>query len=100
MTLNMECVCNQDTSTKATSFYKLMTSFDFFSSLDITRLILDITLPVTQLLQGPGIDIANATHLTESVKSLIGSKRTTVDTFHKKCDSDILELACKIRIEE
>ena len=68
--------------------------------MDITRLILDLTLPVTQLLQGPGIDIANATHLIESVKSLIGSKRTTVDTFHKKCDSDILELACKVGIEE
>ena len=30
MSLNMEHVHNQDISTKATSFYKLMASFDFF----------------------------------------------------------------------
>ena len=50
MSLNMERVCNQDTSAKATSFD--YTSFDFLFSLVITRSILDLTLPVTQLLQG------------------------------------------------
>ena len=52
-------VCNQDSSTKATSFYKIMTSFDFLSSLVITRSTLDLTLPVTQLLQGSAMDIAD-----------------------------------------
>ena len=65
-----------------------MTSFDFRSSLVITRSILDLTLPVTQLLQGPAIDIADATHLIESLKSFICCKRNTVNTFHKKCYSD------------
>ena len=100
MSLNIGRVCNQDTSAKATSFYKLMTSFDFLSSLVITRSILDLTLPVTQLLQGPAIDIADATHLIESLKSLICCKRNTVDTFHKRCYRDILERACKLGIEE
>ena len=100
MSLNMGSVCNQDASAKATSFYKLMTSFDFLSSLVITRSILDLTLPVTQLFQGPAIDIADATHLIESLKSLICCKRNTVDTFHKKYYSDIVELACKVGIEE
>ena len=95
MNLNMGHVCNQDTSAKATSFYKLMTSFDFLSSLVITGSILDLTLPVTQLLQGPAIDFADATHLIESLKSLICCKCNTVDTFHKKCYGDIIELACK-----
>ena len=76
-------ICNQDTSAKATSFYELMTSLDFLSSLVITRSILDLTLPVTQLLQGPAIEIAHATHLIKSLKSLICCKRNTVDTFHK-----------------
>ena len=98
MSLNMGRVRNQDTSAKATSFYKLMTSFDFLSSLVITRSILDLTLPVTLLLQGPAIDIADATHLIESLKRLICCN--TVDTFHKKCYSDIVELACKVGIEE
>ena len=77
-----------------------MTSFDFLSSLVITRSILDLTLPVTQLLQGPAIDTADATHLIESMKSLICCKHITIDTFHKKCYSDIVEIACKVHIEE
>ena len=66
----MERVCSQDTSAKVTSFYKLMTSFDFLSSLVITRSVLDLTFPITQLLQGPAIDIADATHLIKSMKIL------------------------------
>ena len=77
-----------------------MTFFYFLSSLVIARSILDLTLPVTQLLQGPGIDIVNATHLIESLKGLICCKRNTVDTFHKKCYSDILQLPWKVCIEE
>ena len=100
MSLNIGPVCNQDTSAKATSFYKLMASFDFLSSLVITKSILDLTLPVTQLLQGPAIDITDATYLIESLKRLICCKRNTVDTFHKKCYSDIVEIACKVGIEE
>ena len=90
MSMNMGCLCNQDTSAKANSFYKLMTFFDFLSSLIITRSVLDLTLPVTQLLQGPAIDLPDATHLIELLKSLICSKCSTVDTFHKKCYNDIL----------
>ena len=98
--LNIGRVSNQDASPKAISFHKLMTSFDFLSSLVITRSILDLTLPLAQLLQGPAIDIADATHLIESLKSLISCKRNTVDTFHKKCYSDIVELACRVGIEQ
>ena len=90
ISLNMGRVCNLDTLAMATSFYKLMASFDFVSSLVITRSVLDLTLRVTRLLQGPAIDIADATHLIESLKSLISCKHNTVDTFHKKCYSDIL----------
>ena len=100
MSLNMGRVCNADASAKATSFYKLMASFDFLSSLVITRSVLDLTLLVTQLLQGPAIDTADATYLIESLKSFIWFKRNTVDTFHKRCYSDITELACKVGIEE
>ena len=100
MSLNIGHVCNQDTSAKATSFYKLMTSFDFLSSLVITRSILDLTLPVAQLLQDPATDIADATYLIESLKSRICCKSNTVDTFHKKCYSGIVEIPCKVSIED
>ena len=100
MSLNIWRACNQDTSAKATSFYKLMTCFDFHSSLVITRSTLNLTLPVTTFLQGPAIDIADATHLIESLKSLICCKLGTVETFHKKCYSDIVEIACEVGIEK
>ena len=47
MSLNIRRVCNQDIPAKAASFYKLMTFFDFLSSLVISRSIFDLTLPVT-----------------------------------------------------
>ena len=100
MSLNMGRVCNEDTSAKTTSFYKLMASFDFLSSSVITRSVLDLTLPVNQLLQGQAIDIPDAAYLIESLKTFICFKRNTLDTFHKRCYSDILELACKVGIEE
>ena len=78
MSLNMRCVCNQDTSAKATSFYKLMTSFDFLSSLVITRSVIDLTLPFTRFLEGPAVDIADVTHPIELLETLICCKRNTV----------------------
>ena len=47
-----------------------MTSFDFLSSLVITRSVLDLTIPVTLLLQDPAIDIVDAIHPVESLKSI------------------------------
>ena len=63
ISLNMGRICNQNTSATVSSFYKLMTSFDFLSSLVIARSIFDLSLPVTQLLHGPAIDIGDAAHL-------------------------------------
>ena len=50
MSLNMGRICNQDTSTKALLYYKLLTSFEFISALALTRHVLDLNLPVTELL--------------------------------------------------
>ena len=77
-----------------------MTSFDFLSSLVITRSVLYLTLPLTQLSQGPRTDIADATHLIESLKSRTCCKCNTVATFHKKFYRDIFELVCKVVIEK
>ena len=93
-------VCNRETSTKASSFYKLIASFDFIATLVLTRSILDLTLPVTELLQGKEIDMADASHLLDSLKSVIFSKRNTVDEFHNNCYRIILEIANKVSISE
>ena len=54
MNLNIGRVCNQDISAKAPSFCKLMTSFNFLSSLVITRSILDLALPCHSVVAGSG----------------------------------------------
>ena len=100
-------VCNRETSTKKSSFYKassfckVIASFDFTATLVLTRSILDITpdlIPVTELLQGNEIDIADASHILDSLKSEILSKQNTVDEFHNNCYRIILETANKVSI--
>ena len=100
MSLNVGRICNPDTSAKALSYYKLWTSFDFISALVLTRHFLDLTLPVTELLQGPAIDVADSSHLIESLKSLINSERRNVDQFHNNCYKSVLELAKKVKVDE
>ena len=78
----------------------MLTSFDFISALVLTRHVLDLTIPVTELLQGPAIDVADSSHLIESLKSLINSERRNVDQFHYNCYKSVLELAKKAKVDE
>ena len=100
MSVNEGRVCNRETSTKASSFYKLIASFEFIATLVLTRSILDLALPVTELLQGKEIDMVAASHLLDSLKSVILSKRNTVDDFHNNFYRIILEMANKVSINE
>ena len=99
MSVNEVRVCNRQTSTKASSFYKLL-AFYFIANLVITRSVLDLTLPVTELLQGEEIDMADVSHLLDSLKSVILSKRNTVGEFHDTFYRIILEIANKVSINE
>ena len=78
----------------------MLTSFDFISAFALTRHVLDLTLPVTELLQGPAIDGADSWHLIESLKSLIIPKRRKVGQFHNNCHRSVLELAKKVKVDE
>ena len=100
MSVNDGRVCNREASTKASSFFKLIASFDFTATLVVTRSILDLTLPVTELLQGKETDMADASQLLDSLKSVIFSKRNTVNEFHNNSYSIILEIANKVSISE
>ena len=92
--LNVGRICNQDTSPKPLSYYKFLTAFDFISALVLTRHVLDLSLLVTELLRGPGIDVADSSHLNESLKiSLIISKRRNNYHFHNNCYKSVPELA-------
>ena len=100
MSVTERWVCNRETSTKASSFYKLIASFNFTATLVVTRSIIDLTVPVTELFQGKEIDMVDASHLLDSQKSVILSKRNNVDEFHNNCYRIILEIASKVSINK
>ena len=60
--------------------------------------ILDLTPPVTELLQSTAIDEADSSHLIESLKSLIHFTRKNVDQFHNNCYKSMLELAKNLKL--
>ena len=91
--LNVGRICIQETSTKAVSFYKLLTSFDFISALVLTRVVLDLTLPVRGLLQRPATDVGDSSNVYEFLKSLIISNRRNEDQFHNNYFKSVPELA-------
>ena len=78
----------------------MLTSFDFISTLVLTRHVLDLTFPVTELLQGSTVDVADSSHLIESLQSLINSKRKNVNQFHNNCYESVLEVAKKVKVDE
>ena len=77
----------------------MLASFDFFSALEITRHVLDLTLPVTELLQRPTTGLADSSDLIESLKSLINFKRKNVDQFHNNCYKSVLELTKEVKVD-
>ena len=101
ISVNEGRICNKKVSTKASSFYKLIVSFDFIVTLVLTRrFILDLTFPVTKLLQGKETNMDDASYLLDSLKSIVLSKRSTVDELYNNCYRIILEIANKVSINE
>ena len=98
MKFNRDNTCNRDTSVKASSFFTLVSTFQFVACLVLTRSVLDMTLPVTQLLQSKSIDICDGLHLIESLKALVITRRQDVDEFHSKWYKKTLTLTGEINI--
>ena len=78
----------------------MLTSFDLLSAIVFTWSVLDLTLPLAESLQGAEIDVANSSHLTESLKSSINSICRNVDQFHNNCYKSVLEIAKKVKVDE
>ena len=93
MKFNKDNTCNRDTSVKASSFFTLVSTFQFVACLVLTRSVLDMILPVRQLLQSKSIDICDGLHLIESLKALVITKRQEVDEFHSKYYKKALTLS-------
>ena len=81
-------------------FYELTASFDFLATLVPTRSILDLTLPVTELLQGEEIDMAEASFLLASLTRAILLKYNNFNGFHNSCYRTIVEVAESLSINE
>ena len=74
--------------------------FEFVATLVITRHVLDETLPVTQLLQGKGIDIMDGIDLINSLKDNVMLMRNSVDSYHDMWYDEALQLAAKVGLRE
>ena len=99
MKFNKDNTCNRDTSVKASSFFTLVSTFQFVACLVLTS-VLDMTFPVTQLLQSKSIDICDRLHLIEPLKALVITRRQDVDEFHSKGCKKALLLSEKINITD
>ena len=93
MDVNVDRKSITDTSAHAGAFFKLLTSFNFIVALVITRNILDLTLPVTQLLQAKSNDIMDGIHLIESQTNVVYLTRANVDSYHAGWYEKALTLA-------
>ena len=82
MSQNLDKVCNRDTSDKAHSFLKLISSFPFVS-LVITRNVFDLTIDVTTLLQSKTMDIVGTLEMIKSLKNVSMAIRNNVEFHHK-----------------
>ena len=91
---------NPSRASDALTHLTRISKFDFIVALVITRHVLDITLPVIQLLQGKSIDIMDGTHLINSLKKELILIRNSVDTYHDIWYEEALQLASKIGVEE
>ena len=100
MSTNAAKSFNNETSSKASSFLSLISSFQFIVALVISRNILDLTLPVTELLQARAIDIMDGIHLIDALKNLGITMRNEVDLYHDRWYTEAVALADKISIEE
>ena len=60
MKINKDSKCNRDTTVKSSSFFTLVSTVQFNACLVLIRSVLDMMLPVAQLLQSKSIDICDA----------------------------------------
>ena len=86
--------------TDASSFFDLITKFEFIAALVISHNILDRLLPVTLLLQEKSIDIMDGIHLTNTMKNNFTNFRNSIDSFHDAWYTKALDLAEKVEVEE
>ena len=91
-------VCNRDTKVKANNFLHCIGNFLFLFPLIVVTRVLELTLPVTRLLQGRSIDILEGMHLVDTLKSTIGNMRVDIESCHNKWFEEAVTLAESLEI--
>jgi hypothetical protein len=100
MATNLEGKFKPSLSSDASSLLTLVSRFDFVVALVITRNIIDLNLPVTQLLQGKTIDVMDGIHLIETLKNDVTELGNLVYSFYETWYEEALELAQQVDVEE
>ena len=101
MHINEKKEYNKETCTRAHYLHKAI-DFEFIANLVITRLIFDMSLEVTELLQSRGNDIADGVNQIRTLIDKVKHHRDKryVGDFHDECYSKVLSLANKLGIDE
>ena len=100
MKTNASRIYNKKTQTDAFSFFKSIDDFDFLVNLVITYHVLQFSLLVTELLQSKKNDIADGTHMIQSLIRRVGVIRTESDKYHAIWYGKSLEIAKLLNIKE
>jgi len=91
---------NDSTKSQAKSFLNTLLNFEFIIAMVISRSILDYTLCVTELLQGPTKDICEGLHLITSLRSLIQNIKCDIDNYHNLWYEKAISLAKEVEVFE
>ena len=82
MSLNEKKLYNVKTSSEASSYQRLMTSFQFIVVLVITKQLMDYFFPITRVLQTKDFDIAQRNEQIENLKKTLLKLREDVEDEH------------------
>ncbi|XP_028406782.1 52 kDa repressor of the inhibitor of the protein kinase-like [Dendronephthya gigantea] len=91
---------NPSLRTDASHLLSLISNFEFVAILVITRNIINLTLPVTQLLQGKSIDVMDGIELISSLRTSVVNVRNSNDSYHDQWYEIALALSGKVGVEE
>lgn len=98
MSVNHEKIVNRETSAKATSFLKLISSFSFIVTLVITREIFDLTIDVTTNLQKRDLDVMGCKTLIDNLINSCANVRNKVEEYHSSWYQQAISLAEKVGV--
>ena len=100
MAINENKVFNVKTSSEASSYVRLLTSFQFIVVFVLTKQLMDYFFPITTILQAKDFDISKRCEQIENLKKTLKDIRGRIDIVHKMWYNIALELAKEVNVYE